>query len=230
MGSHRQVRSDVVPGDSGRGFVDAAALFRRPQGHLSGPVRWLRGHQQLQPGPGARREGQVQLRPGLQRVVRQAPQRFGQRVRATAGGRNRWHRRTVGPWLGVVHLQGGFLNSKDSKVRKAVTMLRQLTVFALGVWGLLSASLGGAFVHPSDEPALISALAARSPLLAIERAGNRVVAVGLRGHIVYSDDSGATWRQALVPVSVDLLGVSFPSPKVGWAVGHGGVVLATRDG
>jgi photosystem II stability/assembly factor-like uncharacterized protein len=48
--------------------------------------------------------------------------------------------------------------------------------------------------------------------------------------IVYSDDSGATWRQAAVPVSVDLLGVSFPGPKIGWAVGHGGVVLTTRDG
>ena len=81
-----------------------------------------------------------------------------------------------------------------------------------------------------DAPALISALAARSPLLAIARAGSRVVAVGQRGHIVYSDNSGATWRQAAVPVSVDLLGVSFPNPKVGWAVGHEGVVLATRDG
>ena len=115
-------------------------------------------------------------------------------------------------------------------MRKAVSMSRQLMVFVLVLWGLVTVSLAGSFVHPADEPALISALAARSPLLAIEHAGNRVVAVGLRGHIVYSDDSGATWRQAHVPVSVDLLGVSFPGPKVGWAVGHGGVVLTTRDG
>jgi len=109
-------------------------------------------------------------------------------------------------------------------------MSRRLMAFVLGVWGLVSTVLAAGFVHPVDEPALVSALAARSPLLAIERAGDRVVAVGLRGHIVYSDDSGATWRQALVPVSVDLVGVSFPGPGVGWAVGHGGVVLATRDG
>ena len=109
-------------------------------------------------------------------------------------------------------------------------MSRHLMVFVLGVCGLVTASLAGGFVHPVDEPALVSALAARSPLLATERAGDRVVAVGQRGHIVYSDDSGGTWRQAVVPVSVDLLGVSFPSPKVGWAVGHGGVVLTTRDG
>ena len=109
-------------------------------------------------------------------------------------------------------------------------MLRHLTLFMLGLWGLAASSLAIGFVDPLDQPALISALAVRSPLLATARAGNRVVAVGLRGHIVYSDDGGGTWRQATVPVSVDLLGLSFPSPKVGWAVGHGGVVLATQDG
>jgi photosystem II stability/assembly factor-like uncharacterized protein len=67
-------------------------------------------------------------------------------------------------------------------------------------------------------------------LIAIGRAGARLVAVGRHGIIVYSDDSGATWRQAAVPVSVDLVGVSFPAPNVGWAVGHSGVVLATRNG
>ena len=103
-------------------------------------------------------------------------------------------------------------------------------VLVLGLWGLASATLASGFVHPIDEPALISGLAARSPLLAIERAGNRVVAVGLRGHIVYSDDNGVSWRQATVPVSVDLVGVSFPAPMIGWAVGHAGVVLATQDG
>jgi len=33
-----------------------------------------------------------------------------------------------------------------------------------------------------------------------------------------------------VPVSSDLLAVSFPSPLCGWAVGHGGVVLHSADG
>ncbi|HWH42884.1 MAG TPA: YCF48-related protein [Usitatibacter sp.] len=94
----------------------------------------------------------------------------------------------------------------------------------------MTANLAAAFVDPIDQPAQPSALAARSPLLAITRAGNRVVAVGARGHIVYSDDNAGTWRQAAVPVSVDLTGVSFPREKIGWAVGHAGVVLATRDG
>jgi photosystem II stability/assembly factor-like uncharacterized protein len=109
-------------------------------------------------------------------------------------------------------------------------MSRHLLVLVLGLWGLVATGLAGGFVDPVDEPALTSPLAARSTLITIGRAGTRLVAVGRHGHIVYSDDNGATWRQAVVPVSVDLLGVSFPAPKVGWAVGHEGVVLATRDG
>ncbi len=87
-----------------------------------------------------------------------------------------------------------------------------------------------AFKNPQDVPAVASEQAARSPLLAVTRAGTRIVAVGLRGHIVYSDDAGKTWKQAVVPVSSDLLAVSFPSPQLGWAVGHGGVVLHSTDG
>ncbi len=45
-----------------------------------------------------------------------------------------------------------------------------------------------------------------------------------------SDDHGANWRQAKVPVSVSLTATQFVSARVGWVVGHGGVVLATTDG
>jgi hypothetical protein len=38
-----------------------------------------------------------------------------------------------------------------------------------------------------------------------------------------------TWQQAEVPVSSDLVAVSFPSPSAGWAVGHDGVILHTND-
>lgn len=86
------------------------------------------------------------------------------------------------------------------------------------------------FENPLDQPAMPSSLAARSPTLALTHAGERIVAVGQRGHIVFSDDAGQHWKQAAVPVSSDLLAVSFPSPKQGWAVGHGGVVLHSADG
>ncbi|MBN3788512.1 hypothetical protein G3N94_16625 [Burkholderia sp. Ac-20353] len=80
-----------------------------------------------------------------------------------------------------------------------------------------------------STPAMKSALAARSPLLAAAHAGTRIVAVGLRGDIVYSDDDGKSWKQASVPVSTDLVALSFSSDKQGWAVGHGGVVVHTSD-
>jgi photosystem II stability/assembly factor-like uncharacterized protein len=81
-----------------------------------------------------------------------------------------------------------------------------------------------------DLPAIQSPIAAKKLLLSVARAGDRLVAVGPRGHIVYSTDAGANWQQAQVPVSSDLTAVHFPSPKLGWAVGHDGVVLATTDG
>ena len=66
-------------------------------------------------------------------------------------------------------------------------------------------------------------------LLDVTKAGNRLVAVGGRGHIIYSDNQGETWMQADVPVSVLLTAVSFVDDTHGWAVGHSGVVLRTSD-
>jgi photosystem II stability/assembly factor-like uncharacterized protein len=98
--------------------------------------------------------------------------------------------------------------------------------------GLLALLPGAvlAFQNPQDQAAMPSNLAASSPILALAKAGERIVGVGLRGHIVISDDHGQHWKQAPSPVSSDLLAVSFPSSKQGWAVGHGGVVLHTADG
>lgn len=81
-----------------------------------------------------------------------------------------------------------------------------------------------------DIPAQLSPLASHALLNGLARAGERTVAVGQRGHIVYSDDAGKTWQQAQVPVSSDLVAVCFPTATDGWAVGHDGVVLRTRDG
>jgi photosystem II stability/assembly factor-like uncharacterized protein len=86
-----------------------------------------------------------------------------------------------------------------------------------------------AYVDVLDAPAQKSALASQRILNGAALAGNRVVVVGQRGHILYSDDQGRTWTQAIVPVGVDLVAVHFPSALKGWAVGHSGVVLATAD-
>lgn len=108
-------------------------------------------------------------------------------------------------------------------------LVRQIWSAMVGVL-LASATCGAsAFQDVLDVPAMKSALAARGVLNSIARAGERLVAVGQRGHIVYSDDNGQSWVQAAVPVSSDLTAVHFPSARKGWAVGHDGVVLMSAD-
>lgn len=89
---------------------------------------------------------------------------------------------------------------------------------------------GERFVDVLDQPAMASHLASQRLLQASAVAGERLLAAGARGHIVYSDDEGASWQQAQVPVSADLTALHFVDPKQGWAVGHEGVVLHTADG
>ncbi|MCY1208693.1 Ycf48-like protein [compost metagenome] len=86
------------------------------------------------------------------------------------------------------------------------------------------------FVDVLDTPAQFSQLAQHGLLVGLTRAGERLVAVGQRGHILTSDDGGESWQQARVPVSSDLVAVHFPSARHGWAVGHDGVVLHSADG
>src|SRR5436309_750451 len=81
-----------------------------------------------------------------------------------------------------------------------------------------------------DRPALMLTHPARSAMLDVTRAGKRLIAVGERGVILVSEDSGRNWDQMSVPTSVTLTRAMFVTPEVGWAVGHFGTVLQTRDG
>ena len=71
--------------------------------------------------------------------------------------------------------------------------------------------------------------AAQGLLLDIVNTGKHLIAVGERGHILYSADQGTNWLQASVPVYVTLTAVFFITPDKGWAVGHEGVILHTTD-
>lgn len=101
---------------------------------------------------------------------------------------------------------------------------------ALLLAGMLT---GGARVAlgqtPEAERSLIAPLAPRSLLLDVATVGERLVAVGERGHILLSDDSGVTWRQVEAPTTATLTGVCFAGKQAGWAVGHDAVILRTRD-
>ncbi len=81
-----------------------------------------------------------------------------------------------------------------------------------------------------QEPALLSPLATQSLLLDMERAGERLIAVGERGHILLSADEAESWQQAPAPVRVTLTNVFFIDDQYGWAVGHDGVILKSEDG
>lgn len=83
---------------------------------------------------------------------------------------------------------------------------------------------------PLDHPALQVGRLESRPMLATAKAGDRLVAVGSRGLIIYSDDGAGSWRQSAVPVQSDLVAVHFPTALEGWAVGHDGVVLHSADG
>ncbi|MBP8924947.1 MAG: hypothetical protein KBG75_03770 [Pseudomonadales bacterium] len=71
--------------------------------------------------------------------------------------------------------------------------------------------------------------AAQSLLIDIAAAGRRLVAVGERGHVLYSDDNALSWNQARVPTTAMLTAVFFIDTYRGWAVGHDGLILATPD-
>ena len=108
-------------------------------------------------------------------------------------------------------------------------MLTTLAVM-LVLGPMVPVALGAAVGDPLQRPALPSERAASSMMSAVTRAGDRLVAVGERGLVLVSTDSGKQWTQAKVPVSVLLTGVRFATPLRGWAVGHSGVVLTTSDG
>lgn len=92
---------------------------------------------------------------------------------------------------------------------------------------LLLASTLVAAPFETSEPA---PLASKSLLLDIAHAGDVLVAVGNRGHVLLSADQGRTWQQSITPTRAMLTGVAFVNERQGWAVGHDGVILATADG
>lgn len=126
----------------------------------------------------------------------------------------------------------------------AVTLLPALAVLLARIRPPRAAAAAGlaivAFVAPGSpraeddlarERALPSSIATQTLLLDAARVGERIVAVGSWGHVLLSDDGGASWRQAAsVPTRSVLTGVRFVDRRHGWAVGHDGVVIHTGDG
>ncbi|WP_246166870.1 WD40/YVTN/BNR-like repeat-containing protein [Marinobacter salinexigens] len=108
-------------------------------------------------------------------------------------------------------------------------MCKTLGAACLGLSMACASSIAFAIEDVIDTPSRPTELAPQNLLTDVVMAGDRFVAVGERGHIIYSDDQGQSWTQAEVPVSVTLTGLDFSTPDHGWAVGHSGVVLHSED-
>ncbi|WP_169867878.1 WD40/YVTN/BNR-like repeat-containing protein [Pseudomonas rhodesiae] len=122
----------------------------------------------------------------------------------------------------------GWVVCRPRAARRVALLATALSLFGAVAWPT-------AVQAASDTPAaavfaIESPKAAKGLMIDVVHAGKRLVAVGDRGHILYSDDQGATWAQAKVPTRQLLTAVFFVDDKHGWAVGHDAQILASTDG
>ncbi|MFT3870328.1 MAG: YCF48-related protein [Nibricoccus sp.] len=80
-------------------------------------------------------------------------------------------------------------------------------------------------VHAAEPAATANGL-----LLDAAVVQKNIFAVGERGRILRSSDSGQTWTTLVSPAHATLTGVSFADEQHGWIVGHDGTILHTADG
>jgi photosystem II stability/assembly factor-like uncharacterized protein len=103
---------------------------------------------------------------------------------------------------------------------------------ACAVLAVVSLAVGGAgqqLLDVLDAPPPLRAAAVRSTVTGIAASGPTLIAVGPRGVILRSSDSGAHWQQVAAPVSADLTSVRFAGPDTAWVVGHDAVILKSLD-
>jgi photosystem II stability/assembly factor-like uncharacterized protein len=111
----------------------------------------------------------------------------------------------------------------------AILLLPQLSVAEVQL--PVAVDQASSLLDALNRPSINTLHSQTSLMTSIVRAGTRLVACGERGVILISDNEGQTWRQAQsVPVSVTLTRLFFLDAKLGWAVGHSGIVLSSTDG
>jgi photosystem II stability/assembly factor-like uncharacterized protein len=107
-------------------------------------------------------------------------------------------------------------------------MKKSLGAAGLIACGIVFAAPLAVDVLPDTGP-LRATTMQRLLLVDAERLGNRIVAVGDRGYIVFSDDGGVTWKRAKAPPAPLLTSIDFLDGQAGLAVGHDAVILKTAD-
>ena len=113
-----------------------------------------------------------------------------------------------------------------SPLAKALSLCSVLSILAFAAAPLQAETSAAADAGYAIE----SPKAVHSLLLDVVNTGERLVAVGDRGHILYSNDQGQSWQQAKVPTRQMLTSLFFVDAQHGWVVGHDAQILATSDG
>lgn len=134
--------------------------------------------------------------------------------------------------LSQVFKRGTTVTGHDHSVRSCLNVFKVLPLCAaLLMPSLYSTAVSADVDNVATQNYAIETPAARTGLLLdVVRAGQRLIAVGDRGHILYSDNDGQVWLQARVPTQQLLTGVYFVDEQYGWAVGHDALILSTTDG
>lgn len=115
---------------------------------------------------------------------------------------------------------------------KKTNRLLEGVLFSAVLWAL---SFAAATAEEEDAfgPiawAEVAPLAPKSLLVGVARFDSTLLAVGERGHVLVSEDGGASWTQAKVPTRSLLTAVATIEGGRAWAVGHDAVILHSTDG
>lgn len=128
------------------------------------------------------------------------------------------------------------MSSRPVMLNKRALLKKVLGWSALGAaassagWSGVAEAAAASKVLALTQPAVMTPKSQTAAMLAVARAGQRLVAAGERGVVLLSDDQGTTWRQAPVPARASLTALQFVDDRHGWALGHLGVILRTQDG
>jgi photosystem II stability/assembly factor-like uncharacterized protein len=123
------------------------------------------------------------------------------------------------------------MHERKTLSHHAIAIAAVAAMSAIG-WSLLPIA-AHAQINPKVMPAsgaLTKQTMSRLLLTDVARSGNRVVAVGDRGYIVFSDSNGESWERAKTPPNLPLLSsVYFADANTLWAVGHDSTILKSTD-
>ncbi|WP_417285303.1 WD40/YVTN/BNR-like repeat-containing protein [Comamonas sp.] len=108
------------------------------------------------------------------------------------------------------------------------------TAVGIGAATLVAFASALAFAPRTPPPLAPTTLGAEhTQFNTLAMAGDRLVAAGALGEILYTDDRGAHWQAAKLNQDRQALLVNMafaPDKKTGFAVGHEGWILRTKDG